>query len=88
MRQIIDGIDAMARSNDKVIADEARVRFTEFSENAIIVKARIYIDETDFDGYLTVVQELNLAIMKIVQDAGAHFAQGAQTLMLENPTGA
>jgi MscS family membrane protein len=84
LQQIIGGIDAMARAHDKVITDEVRIRFTDFSDNAIIIKARIYVDETDFDGYLAVVQDLNLAIMKIVQDAGAHFAQGAQTLMLEN----
>ncbi len=84
LQQIIDGIDAMARAKDKVIADQVRVRLTEFAENAIIVKVRIYIDETDFDAYLSIVQDINLAIMNIVQDAGAHFAQGAQTLMLEN----
>jgi len=31
-----------------------------------------------------VVGELNLLIMKIVQDNGAHFAQGATTFMLEH----
>lgn len=41
------------------------------------------IDELDFSNYLAVVGELNLSIIKIVQDAGAHFAQGAGTVMLE-----
>jgi MscS family membrane protein len=84
MSTIIDAIDAMARGHDKVIEDSVRIRFTEFSENAMIIKARIYVDESDFSGYLAVVGELNMAIMKIVQEAGAHFAQGARTVMLEH----
>jgi hypothetical protein len=32
---------------------------------------------------LQVVTDLNMGIMKIVQDNGAHFAQGAKTVMLE-----
>lgn len=83
MQTIIDGIDAMARNHEKVIEDSVRICFTEFSENAMIIKARIYVNESDFSGYLAVVAELNMAIMKIIQDAGAHFAQGARTVLLE-----
>jgi MscS family membrane protein len=84
MQAIINDIDAMARNHEKVIGDSVRIRFTEYSENAMIIRARIYVDETDFSTYLKVVSELNMAIMKIVQDNGAHFAQGAKTIMLEN----
>ncbi len=41
------------------------------------------MDTSDFSTYLQVVTELNMGIMKIVQDNGAHFAQGAKTVMLE-----
>jgi len=84
MQTIIDGIDAMARNHEKVITDTVRVRFTDYTENALIIKARIYVDESVFSGYLEVVGELNMSIMKIVQESGAHFAQGARTIMLEN----
>jgi len=84
MQTIIDGINTMAREHEKVIDSSVRIRFTEFAENAMIIKARIYVDESNFSGYLKVVDDLNMAIMNIVQDAGAHFAQGAKTIMLEN----
>lgn len=84
MRTIIAGIDNMARGHEKVIASTVRVRFTEFTENAMIIKARIYVDESDFSNYLEVVDDLNMAIIKIVESAGAHFAQGAKTIMLES----
>jgi small-conductance mechanosensitive channel len=67
-----------------VVTETVRIQFTEFSENSMIIKARIYVDTSDFSTYLQVVTELNMAIMKIVHDAGAHFAQGAKTIMLEN----
>jgi len=87
MQTIIDGIDAMARNHEKVIQSSVRVRFTEFSENAMLIKARIYVDESEFTNYLTVVGDLNMGIMKVIQDSGAHFAQGAKTVMLEYGNG-
>jgi MscS family membrane protein len=84
MNAIIADIDAMARAHEKVIEDSVRIRFTQFAPNAMIIKARIYVDEDDFSHYLKVVDELNLAIMDIVQGHGAHFAQGATTVMLES----
>jgi len=83
MQTIIDAIDQLARDHDGVIASSVRIRFTTFSENSMIIKARIYVDTSDFSTYLQVVTELNMGIMKIVQDNGAHFAQGAKTVMLE-----
>ncbi len=84
METVIDGIGQMARHHDKVIESSVRVQFTEFTENALIIKVRVYIDETDFSNYLAVVGKLNIGIMEAVQDAGAHFAQGARTIMLEH----
>jgi MscS family membrane protein len=83
MQTIMDEIDQMARENQGVLKETVRIRFTEFSENSMIIKARIYIDTSDFSTYLQVVTDLNMGIMKIVQDNGAHFAQGAKTVMLE-----
>ncbi len=83
MQTIIDEISEMASEHDGVISKSVRIRFTEFSENSMIIKARIYVDTSDFSTYLQVVTELNMGIMKIVQDNGAHFAQGAKTVMLE-----
>jgi len=87
MQTIIDEIHKMASDHDGVIGKSVRIRFTEFSENSMIIKARIYVDTDDFSTYLQVVTDLNMGIMKIVQDNGAHFAQGAKTVMLEYGNG-
>ncbi|MCF6262465.1 MAG: mechanosensitive ion channel family protein [Xanthomonadales bacterium] len=84
MRQVIQNIDKMARAHEQVIEKSVRIRFTAFALNSMTIKARIYVDTSDFSTYLSVVDDLNMGIMEIVQHAGAHFAQGAQTIMLEN----
>ena len=66
-----------------MIEDSVRVSFVKFSDNALIIRARIYVDESDFSNYLEVVSELNLSIMRVVQDAGTHFAEGASRVMLD-----
>ena len=81
---IIGDIESMAEDHDKIITDTVRVRLIRFDTNAMVLKARIYVDESDFGAYLEVVNEINLSIMKIIRKNGAHFAQGATTIMLEN----
>ena len=85
MEAVMQAVNQMARDHGKVVTDSVRIRFTEFAENAMILKARIYVDTSDFDTYLQVVTELNMGIMKILRDTGVHFAQGAKTIMLEQP---
>jgi len=51
----------------------------------MIIKARIYVDTSDFDTYLQVITELNMSMLKIMRNIGVHFAQGATTIMLEQP---
>ena len=87
MQAIMGQIHQLAHDHEGVISESVRIRFTEFSENAMIIKARIYVDSDDFSTYLQVVTELNMGIMKIVQVNGAHFAQGAKTVMLEYGNG-
>jgi len=86
MQNVISGLEEMAKQHPSVVKDTVRITFTEFAENSMNIKARIYIDEDDFSRYLAVVAELNLSIMEVIQSAGAHFAQGAQTIMLANDT--
>jgi len=87
MQAIIAAIHELASNHEDVITKSVRIRFTEFSENSMIIKARIYVDTSDFSTYLGVVTDLNMGIMKIVQDNNAHFAQGAKTVMLEYGNG-
>jgi len=76
MQAITSGIAAMLETEKSIIQESARVRFTEFDKHSMIINVRIYVDTEDFNEYLEVVERLNIAIMKIVQGAGAHFDQG------------
>ncbi len=83
MQTVIDHISSMAKAHEKVTAGTVRVIFTEFTSSAMVIKARIYINESDFSNYLAVVGDLNMGIMQAVQSAGTNFAQGATTVILE-----
>ncbi len=87
MTAILENIGHMARQHEAVIADSVRVRFLEFSDNAMIIRARIYVNTDDFDTYLKVVGELNMGILTTVRETGAQFSQGARTVLLEQGTG-
>jgi MscS family membrane protein len=76
MKAITSGITTMLESDNSVIQKSVRVRFVEFANHSMNIKMRIYIDTDDFSEYLKVVERVNLAIMEIVQDAGAKFDQG------------
>jgi len=76
MQAITSGITAMLKEEKAIIQESARVRFTEFDDQSMIIKVRVYVDTEDFNEYLESVERMNFEIMKIVQDSGAHFDQG------------
>lgn len=83
LRQFTADLREMLREHPKVEDSSARVRVVEFKDDAIIVRVRIFVITRDFDEYLEVVEEVNLAILRIVEQAGAHFAQGARSVFIE-----
>ena len=89
MRLIIDRIGSLLRSDPRIFADSARIRFVEMGSYALNLDVFAYVKEQDYARYLTVAEELNFAIMEIVEKAGARLALPSQELYLnhgENPT--
>jgi len=83
LETVLAGLERMLVENPRVEDDTIRVRLREFSPNAIIVRIRAFALTRDFDEYLEIVQEVNLAIMRVLDDHGVRFSQGAQTLFIE-----
>lgn len=80
---VLEAIEEKLVDNPRVENDTVRVRLREFSPNAIIVRIRIYALTRSIDTYLEIVQEVNLDIMKILDDHTVRFSQGAQTLFVK-----
>jgi MscS family membrane protein len=78
VRTIISEAEGLLRSHPKVLADSARIRFTEIGSYALNLDVFAYVDMTNDAEYLKVAEELNFGIMGIVEKAGARLALPVQ----------
>ena len=74
----------MLVANERIENETIRVRLREFSPDAIIIRIRAFAKTQSIDTYLEIVQEVNLDIMKIMDENGVRFSQGAQTLFIKS----
>jgi MscS family membrane protein len=83
IRTIRNDILALLQGSERVHDEPLRVRFTDFDNDAVLLKVNSYLKTTDFSEALEIGEELNLGIMDIVQSAGARFALPGRSLYLE-----
>lgn len=83
LMQVLNAFEASLRENPRIEDSTLRVRLREFSPEAIIVRIRAFALTRDVEEYLEIVQEVNLAIMQIMDEHGVRFSQGAQTLFIQ-----
>lgn len=81
---LIDKLGEMLREDPGIEDSTIRVRLAEFSPNAIVVRVRVFALTRDFDEYLEIIQTVNLNIMSLINELEISFAQGAQTLFIED----
>ena len=83
VRTIRDRITESLEQNEQVHEDPLRVRFTDFDNDAILIKIHSFIKTTDFTEYLGIAEEINIQIMEIVKSAGASFALPGRAIYME-----
>jgi MscS family membrane protein len=83
IKAVMNGIREALEKHDKVYEDPQRVRFTDFDEDAILIKVHCFIKTTDINEFLEVAEELNFQTMEVVQSAGAAFALPGRSLYME-----
>jgi MscS family membrane protein len=88
LRAIMGDILESLVQHPQVYDDPLRVRFTDFDEDAILVKIHSFIKTTDFTEFLEVAEDLNFRVMEIVQAAGARFALPGKSIYLEGESSA
>jgi len=86
LRTVMAGILEMLEQNERVYDDPIRVRFTDFDDDAILVKIHSFLKTTDFSESLEIGEELNLRIMEIVLAAGVEFALPGRSIYMEGET--
>jgi len=83
LKAISQNIRTMLEDTERVYEDPLRVRFTDFDEDAVLLKVHSFLKTTDFPESLEIAEELNYGIMTIVEEAGARFALPSRTLQIE-----
>jgi len=83
VRTIRDRITESLEQNEQVHEDPLRVRFTDFDNDAILIKVHSFIKTTDYTVFLGIAEDINIQIMEIVKSAGASFALPGRAIYME-----
>ncbi len=83
IREASKKILAMLQEHDRVYDEPLRVRFTDFDDDAILIKVHSFLRTTDFPESLEIGEDLNFRVMKIVQASGARFALPGKSIYME-----
>ncbi|SDD49782.1 MscS family membrane protein [Paenibacillus sp. UNCCL117] len=79
----IDRMEALLTGNEEIDPKTIMVKFTEFNESSLGIFFYFFTKTTVWAEYLTVRQEMNLAIMRILEEEGIRLAYPAQRVFLE-----
>jgi MscS family membrane protein len=80
---VLGGIRTVLEGHAKVHDEPLRVRFTDFDEDALLLKIHAYIDTDNISDFLEISEELNFEIMEVVNSAGVSFALPTRTIYVE-----
>jgi len=85
LRYILIKLKEMLVGHPMVMNDPSRVRFVKFVPYGFEIEFFAYIRSTDWNEYLSVVEDLNLRIVRLVEESGAGFGfQGAPMLLMRD----
>ena len=84
IRTVAANILEVLEQHEQVHEKPLRVRFTDFDDDAILIKVNSFLKTTDFPESLAIAEELNLRIMEIVDAAGTKFALPGKSIYMED----
>ncbi len=84
MREFLTRLRARLQDHAGVDAEGLHVRFTDFGESSLNLLVQYYTFTTDYAEHLAIREELNLAIMEIVEALGLSFAFPTRTLHVQD----
>jgi MscS family membrane protein len=82
-KKIISEIHAYIDGHSHVLPNETRVRLFEFDKSSINILVLYFVNTLEYDTYLDVRQEINYAIMEIVERNGGEFAYPTTSVFLK-----
>jgi MscS family membrane protein len=83
-KKIISEIEEYINSHLSIVKEETRIRLYEFDNSSINIMILYFVDTMEYDIYLKVREEINYAIMEIVEKNGSEFAYPTTSLFVQN----
>jgi MscS family membrane protein len=83
IQAIMKQIRETLKQHELIDDDPLRVRFTDFHDDAVLIKVHSFVKTTDFNEFLEVAEQLNFRIMEIVRSAGTSFALPGRSVFQE-----
>lgn len=83
LRHILDEVRRLMQSHAKILEETISVRFEDIRDANAILRLDCGVQTTDYQEFLEVTEELNLAIVEIGQQSGAVFAGPGQLVQLQ-----
>ncbi len=82
MRQVLAGFEQVLRSHPQIWPEVVNVRFSQFGAFSLDVEIMAWFSTSDWGEFLSIRQEVLLAFMRVVEEAGTAFAFPTQTVHL------
>ena len=82
MRTILANLREMLANDQDIVPESERVRFMGFGADALIVELFAYARAVDWSAFLEIRENVNLEIIRIVEEAGSGFAFPTRTVHL------
>lgn len=83
VEEVKNQIQQMLQSRTEIIQDSVNVKFENISANGMDLLIIAYINETDYGKFLEVREQINYAIMAILQNQGVELAYNTQTVYVK-----
>lgn len=77
-------IQQMLKQRNDILEKTISVRFQDISSNGMDIVVITYINETNYDKYLEIKEQINYSIMTILQNLGVELAYNTQSIYLKN----
>jgi MscS family membrane protein len=82
MGRVLKGFEDVLRSHPRIWPDTVIVRFAGFGHSSLDIEVMCWFETTDYDEFRVLREEALLGFMRVVEDAGTHFAFPTRTVHL------
>ena len=75
IREILVGIRELFSAHERILRESFRVNFIEIGDEALMIEGSAYLDTVIWSEYLELAEGINLAILDVIEGAGAKLAK-------------